>query len=120
MSDLISKQKMIDAMRQRRALFCKNRIEFMALPKDEKARVDEIDNCISGLINAPDAESKERTAKVEINWVFYSDTAWNIVHVPYSYKCGNCGCQLMKTYGGNDIHYCPSCGARLEWNESNL
>ena len=56
MSDLISRQAIIDAMRKRRALFCKNRIEFMALPKDEKARVDEIDNCISDLVNAPDAE----------------------------------------------------------------
>lgn len=56
MSDLISRQAMIDAMRRHRALFCKNRIEFMALPKDEKARVDEIDNCISDLVNAPDAE----------------------------------------------------------------
>ena len=56
MSDLISRQVMIGAMRKRKALFCKNRIEFMALPKDEKARVDEIDNCISNLVNAPDAE----------------------------------------------------------------
>lgn len=56
MSDLISRQAMIDAMRRHRALFCKNRIEFMTLPKDEKARVDEIDNCISDLLKAPDAE----------------------------------------------------------------
>ena len=60
MSDLISRQKAVDAMRRHRALFCKNRIEFMALPKDEKARVDEIDNCISDLVNAPDAEPERR------------------------------------------------------------
>lgn len=60
MSDLISRQKAIDVMRRRRALFCKNRIEYMALPKDEKARVDEIDNCISDLVNAPDAEPERK------------------------------------------------------------
>lgn len=60
MSDLISRQAMIDAMRRHKALFCKNRIEFMTLPKDEKARVDEIDNCISDLVNAPDAEPERK------------------------------------------------------------
>lgn len=56
MSDLISRQTMIDKMRWHRALFCKNRLEFMVLPKDEKARVDEIDNCIADLVNAPSVE----------------------------------------------------------------
>lgn len=63
MNEFISRQAMIDTMRRRRALFCKNRIEFMALPKDEKARVDEIDNCIADLVNAPSAEP-ERIIKI--------------------------------------------------------
>ena len=35
-------------------VFCKNRTEYTALPKDEKARVDEIDNCIAELLNVPE------------------------------------------------------------------
>lgn len=60
MSDLISRQAMIDTMKRRRTLFCKNRIEFIALPKDEKARVDEIDNCIADLINAPSTDTERK------------------------------------------------------------
>lgn len=60
MSDLISRQAMIDKMRRHRALFCKNRVEFIALPKDEKARVDEIDNCIADLINAPSTDPERK------------------------------------------------------------
>ena len=50
-------------------------------------------------INVPD---KERTVKVE-----------NIVR-PHGYpaegNCGNCGDEVNGLY-----EYCPSCGARLEW-----
>lgn len=58
MSDLISKQDIIEKLRKHKALFCKNRIEYSSLSKDEKARVDEIDNCIAELLNAPSIESK--------------------------------------------------------------
>ena len=52
--DLISRQALLNKMRSHRSLFCKNRIEYTALPKDEKARVDEIDNCIAELLNVPE------------------------------------------------------------------
>ena len=58
----------------------------------------------------------ERIAKVETNWATYSDKGFNIVHIPYSYKCGDCGCWLEKTYNGKDINYCPNCGAKLDWS----
>lgn len=54
---------MIDAMRQRKAVFCKNKVEYSALPRNEQARVDEIDNCISDLINAPDAEPERKMCR---------------------------------------------------------
>ena len=96
-------------------IFCKNRIEFMALPKDEKARVDEIDNCIADLVNAPDAEP-ERKTKIEMNWVtYFDDMGTPVIHIPYEYRCGNCSCQLQRTYDGIDVNYCPECGYRLEW-----
>lgn len=58
--DLIDRQAVIEKMRNRKKLFCKNKIEFMALSKDEKARVDEIDNCIADLVNAPSAEPEPK------------------------------------------------------------
>ena len=99
MSDLISRQVMIDKMRRHRALFCKNRVEFIALPKDEKARVDEIDNCIADLINAQSTEP-ERTAKVE----------WS--EVDGCHLCGECGFAVCP----NCDVYCAGCGAKLDWS----
>lgn len=56
MNDLISRQAIIEKMRNHRKLFCENHIEYSILSKDEKARVDEIDNCIACLLNEPKAE----------------------------------------------------------------
>lgn len=102
MNDLINRQKMIDKMRQRRTLFCKNKIEFMALSKDEKARVDEIDNCIADLVNASSVESKKG------KWI---DTSWKV------YKCSECGNYLDFSglnAGRGDANYCPNCGAEMK------
>ena len=49
---LIDADKVIKTLRERKKLFCRNQIEFSMLPPDQKARVDEIDTCISELINA--------------------------------------------------------------------
>ena len=49
---LIDADKVIKTLREHKKLFCRNQIEFRMLPPDQKARVDEIDACISELINA--------------------------------------------------------------------
>ena len=111
MSDLISRQKMIDKMRQHRALFCKNRVEFMALPKDEKARVDEIDNCIADLVNASSVELELKKGKW-IEGMLYQDfdeSEWEKV------KCSVCKKFVVKQifYYDNKYHFCPYCGADM-------
>lgn len=139
MSDLISRQAMIDAMKRRRALFCKNRIEFMALPKDEKARVDEIDNCISSLVNAPDAELEifefcasgenpckeydqqnhccHRWTKVIRQTVEELKTQKQETTAKVKERWGLAMCEsCKKRVYPNDI-YCSHCGAKLEWDE---
>ena len=58
MSDLISRRMMLDKMISRKRLFSTNQYEYMALSEVDKARADEIDNCIADLRNAPDAELK--------------------------------------------------------------
>lgn len=40
----------------RKRLFCRNRIEFSTLSDKDKARVDELDNCIADTLNAPTIE----------------------------------------------------------------
>ena len=141
MSDLISRQAMIDTMRKRKALFCKNRIEFMALPNDEKARVDEIDNCISNLVNAPDAElevfefcaSGENPCK-EYDQQNHCCHRWTkvirqtveelkaqkseitAIVEDFGHPCGTYGyCSNCGGYCVNEEPYCPHCGAKVEW-----
>ena len=65
-NDLISRQAIIEKMQNHRKLFCKNHIEYSILSKDEKARVDEIDNCIACLFNEPKVES-------ELKWISASE-----------------------------------------------
>lgn len=105
MSDLISRQAMIDAMRRRKVVFCKNRIEFMALPKDEQARVDEIDNCISDLVNAPDAEPERKKGK----WLVISEFE-DSCYV----KCNQCSATRVFYYNNKSLtNFCPNCGADM-------
>ena len=96
MSDLIERQKALDAIQQ---------------------RADGIDSVYSafweGLIiaqdivkNIPSAEQEERTAKVvNVSEGFYS--AHGVCMCGHCDQCGNAVC--------DDFHWCPFCGARLEW-----
>ena len=102
MTDLISRQWLLDKMKQNRKKFCKNRIEFKALSTIDKTRVDEIDNCISEIINAP---TEQKTGK------------WKKKVVPstlgyYEYECSECGhvWQYRELLGWK---YCPECGAKM-------
>ena len=116
MSDLIQRRAMIDKMRQHRALFCKNRIEFMALSKDEKARVDEIDNCIADLINAPSTEPERKKGK----WL--DEKINSYTSRTYCSECGSSASFVYKSddYYGNHAYgetvktnFCPNCGADM-------
>ena len=102
MSDLISRQKIIDKMRQHRALFCKNKVEFMTLPKDEKARVDEIDNCIADLVNSSSIEIEYKKGK----WIRREDEdCW---------ECSVCHAVLENSdIENHNFYYCYHCGANM-------
>ena len=63
MSDLISRRMMLDKMISRKSLFSTNQDEYMALSEVDKARADEIDNCIADLRNAPDAEPEQKKGR---------------------------------------------------------
>ena len=100
MSDFINRKKVVQKLREHRRIFCPDGYHiygFSILSKDEKARVDEIDNCIATIINLPSTEPKKRIAKVK-----------NVDEI--NVYCGNCDTPLSDWWT-----YCPSCGARLEW-----
>ena len=104
MSDLISRRMMLDKMIRHKSLFSTNQYEYIALSKVDKARADEIDNCIADLRNAPDAEP-ERTAKVTL-LTPESKGYWSTKG-----RCQNCGFLLERKHA-----YCQNCGVRLDWN----
>lgn len=54
--DTISRQRLLKELKHHKELFSRNRIEFLGLSKNDKARVDEIDNCIATVINMPPAQ----------------------------------------------------------------
>ena len=57
MSELISKQTAIDALKEHRALYCDNTPDtFSKLSYTEKSRVDELDTAIATLVNLPSAQ----------------------------------------------------------------
>lgn len=59
MNDTVYRQDAIAKLKERRKIFCKNRLDFTILPDKDKARVDEIDVCIAALINLPSAEPEK-------------------------------------------------------------
>ena len=105
MSDLIRREDAIEALTE----IITN---LKTVYGDMGSAVNGARECIKSL---PSVEP-ERKTKIEMNWATYFDNMGTaVIHIPYSYKCGNCGCQLQRTYDGIDINYCPECGYRLEW-----
>lgn len=57
--DLISRQAVLDALKEHRALYCDNTPDtFSKLSYAEKSRVDELDTAIATIINLPSVENK--------------------------------------------------------------
>ena len=108
MSDLISRRMMLDKMISRKSLFNTNQYEYMALSEVDKARADEIDNCIADLRNATDAVP-ERTAKVVSDDVIITVNGYG-----YHYEEYLCNACKKKVFSCDS--YCSHCGAKLDWS----
>ena len=98
--DLISKQAVLNALKEHRSLFCDNTPEtFSKLSYAEKSRVDELDTAIATIINLPSVENKGE-------WIYQEGVT------PYKWRCNKCE-KMFKT----DFNYCPNCGARMKGSE---
>lgn len=103
MSDLISRQDAVDALKKYQDSITETfPISILS--------VATIANCIEEIVKLPSAEP-EKTAKVENIWTEYAPPK------PYSYFikfgfCGNCG-ETVK----QEDKYCHRCGLKLEWGK---
>ena len=111
MSDLFSRQAVLNALKEHRSLFCNNTPEtFSKLSYAEKSRVDELDTAIATIINLPSAENKGEWISAKVGKLFPSN----------DYKCSICG-NILNFDGVNcgrgDANFCPNCGARMKGGE---
>ena len=60
---LIDADALIKKYKEHKKLLCKNQIEFRMLSDKDKARVDELDNCIADVVNMPAIELEQKTGK---------------------------------------------------------
>ena len=92
---------------------------FSNLPEKDKARVDEISNCIADVFNAPTVDAVE---VVHGRWALVGgDLHYN----GYAVACTICNkahfVHFKKSLGGLDLNelfelpnYCPNCGAKMD------
>ena len=102
MSDLISRQAAIDALKEHRALYCDNTPDtFSKLSYAEKSRVDELDMAIATLINLPSAQPQlpEWAKKVEE----YRQSAPQHIHNPLAWALYQVWKEITAE-GGHDEH----------------
>ena len=96
-----------DALKERyeshRNLYCKNRIEFKLLSEKDKARVDELDNCIADILNAPTIEERKKGKWIDEG--FYADG-----HGAHALRCSECGGHIIE-YDADP--FCKWCGADM-------
>lgn len=101
MNYLIDREQIIQKLKNRRNLFCPDQLTFSVLSKDEKARVDEIDNCIADIRNLLPA-GLVKTGK----WVRRKGAdCW---------ECSQCHAVLEnEDLGMHNFYFCYHCGANM-------
>lgn len=106
--DLIDRQAAIDALKRRGLLFIRKRVDFLMLSEKDKARIDEIDTCISELLNLPAVQPERKKGK----WIDHGSNSW---------ECSCCGAQsyVDEDWRPTDdksfkMNYCHYCGAEME------
>ena len=90
---------------------------FRYLTPKDKARVDEIINCIAEVVNAPTVDAVE---VVHGRWVeAHEIKSFKHTNIPVV-QCSKCECYFCDIINNHHYmyHYCPNCGAKMDgdWN----
>ena len=85
---------------------------FRYLTPKDKSRVDEIDNCIAEIVNAPTVDAVE---VVHGRWVLRQDDGYEW------YECSSCRAQPLNDNVERPVlsDYCPNCGAKMDGGNEN-
>lgn len=109
--DCISRQSVKHKLQEHHDLFINaygGRVGFKSMADaKEKARVDEINNCIAIIVNEPFVTPKEKTGKWKVQHT-------NLSHLPSDtiVICLECG-HTKSRIDGEILNFCPKCGARM-------
>ncbi len=106
---LINGDRLLMKLKQNRLLFLKACGDFSSFSEKDKSRVDEIDNCIAEIVNAPTIDPEELRPKGR--WIVLDECSNAGVY------CSNCHKAVYKEHYKNvkiKSNYCPKCGAKME------
>ena len=113
MSDLISRQKAIEALKEYEVVESDN---FTRTDPVSMMAVATIANCIEAIVELPSAEPERKKGEwIEISW---SEPEPNVCCTSYSIqsaKCSICGKYHTTPYLHSLVYfpYCPNCGAHM-------
>jgi hypothetical protein len=96
MARLIDADALVRQYKINKNLFLDTQGDFSSLPPKDKERVDELDNCIAQVINAPTVDAVE-----------VKHGRW-ISHEGYE-ECDICHTKAIYSH-----NFCPNCGAKMD------
>ena len=96
--DLISRQAAIDEL-----------VRWGAIPEYNEAEKNILACCIGMLSTLPSVQQTQRTGKWEIHFILNERYLPKFTQICI---CKRCGGKLYR-YEGQDISFCPSCGAKM-------
>lgn len=119
--DCISRQSVKRKLQEHHDLFINaygGRVGFKSMADaKEKARVDEITNCIAMIVNEPPVTPKEKTGHWIVDWSATSRLNRDrSLTYEYHVHCDGCGYRWDYTTdkkGSLVSNYCPNCGAKM-------
>lgn len=118
--DLISRKALQKKLQENHDFFVNAWGGFKNLPPNDKARVDEITNCISEVVNAPTVDLWEMRQEATENALKKAEELfkrpqgeWKPTNVPF----GTCFLQGFECECGRIVmqreNFCPDCGAQM-------
>ena len=106
--DAISRKAIKQRLQDHRDLFINTYGENInRVHENDKARVDEIDNCIAEVINMPSVTP----SRCKGRWLDYRDDGF--VECPFCGHATNCEDDI------DELHYCFWCGAEMESSDDS-